>query len=143
MTSCRNLAEQFDGPELPFPRIRKQPRNSEIGIGPPSRSFNSTPAHADRYESPAVDPLEKPIVHYGPGYKPLCGKDTNLARQTDDPYQVTGCQNCLDLVTDDLVDQNHYAGRCLHCLEKITATGGVEARRALWGPCPHCGRQGW
>ena len=39
-----------------------------------------------------------------------------------------------------LLDQNSYRGHCLHCRREITAQGGVEWRRAVRRPCPHCGR---
>ena len=84
------------------------------------------------------------IVHYGPGgQRPLCGAESWLAAHTEDPAQVQGCSDCLELVEEDLGDQHHYGGRCLHCREDITAQGGVAWRRAVRKPCPHCGRAGW
>ena len=90
------------------------------------------------------DMPDESIVHYGPGgQRPLCGAESWLAVHTEDPVQVRGCQDCLELVEEDLGDQNHYAGRCLHCRQEITAQGGVAWRRAVRKPCPHCGRPGW
>ena len=62
---------------------------------------------------------------------------------TDDPAQVAGCGDCLELVAEDLQDQNEYIGRCLHCRGEITAQGGVEWRRTVRRPRPHWGRAGW
>ena len=62
---------------------------------------------------------------------------------TDDPNQVQGREDCLELVAENLQDHNAYLGRCLHCRREITAQGGVEWRRVVRPPCPHCGRPGW
>ena len=83
------------------------------------------------------------IVHYAPGYSPLCGSDCPDQILTDDPQGVSGCEPCLDLVSEDLADLNEYMGRCLHCRREIIARGGVEWRRAVRRPCPHCGAAGW
>ena len=56
-------------------------------------------------------------IHYEPGGRPLCGAESWLAVYTDDPDQVSGCDDCLELVAEDVGDTNHYAGRCLHCKE--------------------------
>ena len=82
-------------------------------------------------------------VHYAPGYGPLCGSDCQDAALTDNPDDVTGCVDCLDLAAEDLADHNEYGGRCLHCRREITARGGVAWRRAVRQPCPHCDRPGW
>ena len=82
------------------------------------------------------------VVHYGPGDRPLCGNDAVTAVYTDDPNQVQGCEDCLELVAEDLQDHNAYLGRCLHCRREITAQGGVEWHRVVRPPCPHCGRPG-
>ena len=122
-------------PELPFVH--------------PGRSFDDTAGFDgfdgfnDRYEPRPVDPPEEGIVHYGPGDQPLCGAESWLAVHTADPAQVQGCQDCLELVAEDLEDQNEYRGRCLHCRQEITAQGGVAWRRAVRRPCPHCGKAGW
>ena len=88
-------------------------------------------------------PTEECIVHYRPGDRPLCGDESPHAVHTDEPGQVVGCTDCLELAAEDLSDTNHYAGHCLHCRETITAQGGVAWRRAVRRPCPHCGRDGW
>ena len=62
---------------------------------------------------------------------------------TDEPQQVQGCKGCLELVAQDLENCNDYRGHCLHCWREITAQGGVEWRRVVRPPCPHCGRPGW
>ena len=119
----------------------------EAPFGHPGQNLNDTPLDLDhfddRYEPPPMAPHEEGIVHYGPGDRPLCGAETWLAVHTDDPARVQGCQDCLELVEEDLNDQNNYAGRCLHCKERITAQGGVAWRRVVRRPCPHCGRPGW
>ena len=86
---------------------------------------------------------ERDIVHYGPGDQPLCGDEDELAQYTQDPHQVAGCDDCRELVAEDLRDHNDYRGHCLHCRLEITAQGGVEWRRVVRRPCPHCGRAGW
>ena len=68
-----------------------------------------------------------PQVHYAPGERPLCGAEGWTASYTDDPAQVQGCDDCLELVAEDLQDENGYRGRCLHCRQEITAQGGVES----------------
>ena len=82
-------------------------------------------------------------VHYAPGDRPLCGNDSMTEVYTDDPALVAGCADCLALVAEDLQDQNDYRGRCLHCRQEVTAQGGVEWRRTVRRPCPHCGQAGW
>ena len=83
------------------------------------------------------------IVHYGPGDQPLSGADSWLAAHTADPAQVQGCEDCLELVAEDLADDNEYRGRCLHCRQQITALGGVAWRRVVQRPCSHCGKTAW
>ena len=82
-------------------------------------------------------------VHYAPGEGPLCGSDCPEEALTENPDDVTGCTDCLELAAEDLADDNEGGGRCLHCRGKITARGGVAWRRAVRRPCPHCGRPGW
>ena len=82
-------------------------------------------------------------VHYAPGGSPLCGEDVVDALCTYEPEAVAGCMPCLEFVAEDLADHHFHQGTCLHCWEKISAQGGVEWRRAVRRPCPHCGKQGW
>ena len=121
--------------------------DAELLFGHSGRNFDDTPAgysdFDDRREPPPVDPPEEGIVHYGPGDRPLCGNETPFAVYTDDPAGVTGCDDCLELVAEDLQDHNDYRGHCLHCRQEITGQGGVEWRRAVRRPCPHCGQIGW
>ena len=86
-----------------------------------------------------MDPPEKDIVHYSPGDRPLCGDESPSAIYTDEPGQVAGCEDCLELLAEDLQDQNGYRGHCLDCRQEITAQGGggvapdgPEALPALW-----------
>ena len=71
-----------------------------------------------------------------------CGNESTTTAYTDDPDQVAGCEDCLELVSEDLEDHNDYRGRCLHCRQEITAQGGVEWWRVVRRPCPHCGKPG-
>lgn len=127
--------------------IERKMDDPEPSFGHPGRNFGDTPvgidAFNDQHEPPPVALPEEAIVHYGPGYRPLCGEEDELAVHTDDPHQVIGCDNCLDLVAEDLNDNYSYGGHCLHCKEPITAVGGVAWRRAVRRPCPHCGKAGW
>ena len=92
MTKAIDLGTLFAETELPF--------------GHPGRNFDDTPEHFDhrddRYEPPPVDPPEEGIVHYGPGDRPLCGRESPFAIYTFEPDQVAGCQECLELVDEDL-----------------------------------------
>ena len=126
MTKAIDLGTLFAETELPF--------------GHPGRNFDDTPASYgdfyDRYEPWPVDPPEENTVHYGPGNRPLCGNESVTAVYTDDPNQVQGCEDCLELVAEDLQDHNAYLGRCLHCRREITAQGGVEWRQGKAQPAP-------
>ena len=66
----------------------------ELPFGHPGRNFDDTPEHFDhrddRYEPPPVDPPEEGIVHYGPGDRPLCGRESPFAIYTFEPDQVAG-----------------------------------------------------
>ena len=136
MTTNNNLDALFADAELPF--------------GHPGRRFDDTPEYFDH--SPLVDqgperdytPDEDGgVVHYGPGDSPLCDNDCANAAYTDDPKKVRGCEDCLELVAQDLADENEYRGRCLHCRREITVQGGVQWSRVVRRPCPHCGAKGW
>ena len=134
MTTNNNIDALFADSELPF--------------GHPGRRFDDTPEHFDhrddRYEPPPVSTLEEGIVHYGPGDRPLCGNQSPHAVYTEEPDKVAGCEECLELVAEDLQDPDtRHGGYCLHCRREITATGSVEWRRVVRRPCPHCGRAGW
>ena len=116
-------------------------REPELPSGHPGRNFDD---FNGRYEPRSVDPPEEAIVHYGPGDRPLCGDESPFAVYTEEPDQVAGCEDCLELVAGDLQDPDtRYRGYCLHCRREITAEGGVEWRRAVQRPCPHCRKPGW
>ena len=83
------------------------------------------------------------IVHYAPGDHPLCGTESMTAVYTDDPEQVHGCADCLELAAEDLDEDNEHWANCLHCQQEISARNGVEWRRVVRAPCPHCGKLGW
>ena len=71
------------------------------------------------------------VIHYAPGGRPLCGNESWTAVYSDDPDQVAGWRDCLELVSDDLQDHNEYRG---HCLQEISAQGGVEWRGSFGAP---------
>ena len=136
MASSNNLDALFADAELPF--------------GHPGRRFADTPQYFD--PSPLLGQEPEPdctpdedggVVHYAPGDRPLCGDDSMTTVYTDSPAAVAGCKDCLELVEEDLQDENDYLGHCLHCRQEITALGGVEWRRAVRRPCPHCRAKGW
>ena len=99
------------------------------------------PLPKERTETTIEDPFV--VVHYAPGDRPLCGSLGWTAIYTDEPDQVAGCGACLELVAEDLEDTADYLGRCLHCRQEISATGGGAWRRVVRAPCPHCGMLGW
>ena len=136
MKSANNLDALFADAELPF--------------GHPGRQFDDTPEYFD--PSPLLD--QEPerdytpdddgdVIHYAPGDYPLCGTESLTEVFTDDPALVAGCADCLELAAEDLVEDNEHWANCLHCQQEISAQNGVEWRRVIQRPCPHCGRAGW
>ena len=117
--------------------------SGELPVEYKGRNFDDRLPHGDRRQAPPAEAPSRGIVHYGPGYRPLCGEDDELALHTQDPHQVAGCEECIELVAEDLAGDNEYRGRCLHYRREITAQGGVAWRRIVRNPCPHCGRPGW
>ena len=83
------------------------------------------------------------VVHYAPGDSPLCGEDVVGVMYAYEPETVAGCIECIDLAIADLKDRDYHQGTCMHCGEKVGANGGVEWRRVVRRPCPHCGRASW
>ena len=75
------------------------------------------------------DVQEEGVVHYGPGDRPLSVDKSAHTVYTDDPRQVAGCTDCLELAAEDLSDTNSYADRCLYCRETISAVVGVAWRQ--------------
>ena len=73
-------------------------------------------------------------VHYGLGKAHPC---------VEEPMGTCWSDDCLQMVAEDLADDNDYQGRCLHCRQAIPAKGGVQWRRTVRRPCPHCGMPGW
>ena len=71
------------------------------------------------------------VVHYAPGDVPLCGLKDFPAPMTPHPELVRGCDDCLDLVAEDLKDHNDYMSRCLHCRQEIHAQGGVAVQEPM------------
>ena len=128
-------------------KTHTQMHEPELPFGHPGHNFDESPAgyseFDDRYEPQPEDPPKEDIVHYAPGDRPLCGAESWFAAYTDDPTQVRGCQDCQELVQEDLNDNSDYAGRCMHCRERITTQGGVAWRQVVRSPCPHCGTDGW
>ena len=133
MTTNNDLDALFAGVELPF--------------GHPGRRFDDTPEYFAH--SPLLDQgpdytsdEHQGVVHYAPGDRPLCGNESITAVYTDDPHQVAGCAECLEIVAEDLQDYNDYRGCCLHCQQEVDAQGGVEWHRVVRRPCTHCGKAG-
>ena len=80
---------------------------------------------------------------YAIHYDPLCEAGPVGAPWTGEPETVGGCDECFELVAEDLADNNEYQGRCFHCRREIKARGEVEWRKAVRRLCPHFGRAGW
>ena len=53
------------------------------------------------------------------------------------PVQLVQVLGTLEVV------QDRHQGHCLHCGGQITARTSAAWRKAVRGPCPHCGRKGW
>ena len=136
MASSNNLDTLSQDGEPPFGHPRRRSDDTPEGFEP-SPLVDQGPERDDTPDN--VDA----VVHYAPGDRPLCGSESMTAVYTDDPALVSGCADCLELVDEDLDDDNEYRGRCLHCRQEITAQGGVEWRRTVRRPCPHCGKAGW
>ena len=137
MASSNNLDALSQDGKLAFGH--PGPRSDDTPEG-----FSQSPPLVD--QGPELDHTpdeDGGVVHYGPGDRPLCGNYAVTAVYTDDPALVSGCRECLELVAEDQGDDNEYRGRCLHCRQEITAQGGVEWRRTVRKPCPHCGKPGW
>ena len=67
----------------------------------------------NNFDAMFADPPEDGIVHYGPGDRPLCGNNSMTAVYTDEPNQVAGCPDCLELVAEDLKDlDTQHGGYC-------------------------------
>lgn len=85
--------------------------------------------------------------HYALGTELVCGiqyQGYSGIEYTDAPTMVSGCAVCLEAAKEDLADVDvEHACVCQHCGGKITATGGVQWRRAIRGKCPGCERDGW
>ena len=125
-------------------------QDAELPVGHPGRRFDDTPEGFD--PSPLVDQgperdcmpdEDDAIVHYAPGEHPLCGTESMTAVYTDDPALVAGCPDCLELAAEDLNEDNEHWANCLHCQQEISARNGVEWRRVVRAPCPHCRKIGW
>ena len=125
-------------------------QDGELPFGHPGSRFDDTPEGFE--PSPLVDhgperdcmpDGDDTIVHYAPGEHPLCGTESMTAVYTDDPALVAGCPDCLELAAEDLDEDNEHWANCLHCQQEISARNGVEWRRVVRAPCPHCGKLGW
>ena len=74
------------------------------------------------------------IIHHAPRDRPLCGNESSTAIYSDDPSRVAGCEDCLELVAEDLKDHGWYRGGCVNCLQEISAQGGAAWRRVVREP---------
>ena len=52
--------------------------------------------------------LHRASAHYGPVEVLLCGVNPVGAHWADEPEAVAGCDDCLELVAEDLADDNDY-----------------------------------
>ena len=136
MTTTNNLDALFADAEPPF--------------GHPGRRFDDTSEYFDptpplgQGPEPGYTPDEEDsVIHYAPGDHPLCGTESLTTVFTDDPATVAGCVDCLELAAEDLDEDNEHWAHCLHCQQEISAQSGVEWRRVVRAPCPHCGAKGW
>ena len=136
MSSSNNLDTLSQDGELPFSH--------------PGRRFDDTPTYFNRSllmnHGPERDYMpdgDDAIVHYAPGDDPLCGTESTTAVYTDDPALVAGCPDCLELAAENLEEDNEHWANCRHCQQEISARNGVEWRRVVRAPCPHCGKLGW
>ena len=53
------------------------------------------------------------VIHPAPRDRPLCGNESSTAVYSDDPSRVADCEDCLELVAEDLKDHDWYRGGCL------------------------------
>ena len=125
-------------------------QDGDLPFGHPGPNFDDTPEGFE--PSPLVDQgperdcmpdEDDAIVHYAPGGHPLCGTESMTAVYTDDPALVAGCPDCLELAAENLDEDNEHWANCLHCQQEISARNGVEWRRVVRAPCPHCGKLEW
>ena len=125
-------------------------QDGELPFGHPGRRSDDTPEGFDHDHRMDQEPErdytpdeDGDVVHYGPGDRPLCGSESMTAVYTDDPALAAVCPDCLELVAEDLDEDNEHWANCLHCQQEISARNGVEWRRVVRQPCPHCGKPGW
>ena len=125
-------------------------QDGELPFGHPGPNFDDTPEGFE--PSPLVDQgperdcmpdEDDAIVHYAPGEHPLCGTESMTAVYKDDPALAAVCPDCLELAAENLDEDNEHWANCLHCQQEISARNGVEWRRVVRAPCPHCGKPGW
>ena len=137
MASSNNLDALSQDGELPFGHPGRRSDNTPEG-------FSQSPLVDQGPELDYTPDEDRRVVHYGPGDRPLCGNDAVTEVYTDDPAAlVAGCPDCLELVAEDLDEDNEHWANCLHCQQEISARNGVEWRRVVRQPCPHCGKPGW
>ena len=136
MTTTNNLDALFADAEPPLrPPGRRFDDTSE--------GFDPTPPLGQGPEPDYTPDEEDSVIHYAPDDHPLCGTESLTAVFTDDPATVAGCVDCLELAAEDLDEDNEHWANCLHCQQEISAQNGVEWRRVVRAPCPHCGKPGW
>ena len=94
------------------------------------------------------------MAHTGPGdplrariraraRRPACGNESSTAVYSEDPRQMAGCADCLELVAEAPKNLDWYRGYCVNCMQEISAQGGLAWRRIVREPCPYCSRAGW
>ena len=136
MTTTNNLDTLFADAEPPFGHPGRR-------FDDTSEYFDPTPLLGQGPEPDYTPDEEDSVIHYAPDDHPLCGTESLTAVFTDDPAAVAGCADCLELAAEDLDEDNEHWANCLHCQQEISAQSGVEWRRVVRAPCPHCGAKGW
>ena len=100
-------------------------------------------------QDPTQDHTPDRVIHYAPGSvlwpgdRPPCGNESSTAVYSEDPRQVAGCADCLELVAKALATLDWYYSYCVNCMQEISAPGGLAWRRVVRSLCPACEREIW
>ena len=74
------------------------------------------------------------VIHHAPGDRPACGTESSTAVYSEDPRQVAGCADCLELVAEAPNNLDWYRSYCVNCMQEISAQGGLAWRRIVREP---------
>ena len=125
-------------------------QDAEVPFGHPGRRSDHTPEGFE--PSPLVDQgperdytpdEDDAIVHCAPGEHPLCGTESMTAVYTDDPALVAGCPTAWNWLPRTWTRTTSTAAAACTAGRKSPPRAGVEWRRTVRRPCPHCGKAGW